>query len=843
MDFGLARLLAGDNASGSRPDRFVGTPAYMSPEQVRGDEVDHRSDIFSFGAVLYQMTTGLAPFRGGSSLELMQAVIEEKQTPPRELNPLVPPRLAEVIDRALAKSPDDRYQSVDEMTSDLKSIEAKVSLPTNPEFVRQSQRRRMFAVAGVAALLAVALGWFVWRSANENWARRQIPEILALAKAGRIFDAYDLAVRTRGYLPADEATLAPLMPALSTKLSVTSDPSGASVYLKRFSGGNEAASQAPEFVGTTPIKDLEIARGSYVVSIEKEGFVSFERTWSNAISGGFEAPIHVPPKPINVTLTPLSKQQPGMVFVPGGEDRLVAWWYRPTDAKVKLDDFFIDKFEVTNRDFKKFVDADGYKNERFWPEHFVKDGRKIPREDALRELVDTTGQPGPHGWAHGTYPEGKADHPVTGVTWYEAAAYAAFRGKSLPTIFQWDKAALYGAFSNSLGVSVPWGLYEEGALRGRANFDTHGSVPVGSFAFGMSPFGCYEMAGNVSEWCRNESSQGFIASGGSWASRPQAWGSHASYSGFYRSDKVGFRCVLNSPDATGDQGGTRIELDIKMPQYAVRPEAEVRSWFKQYYEYDKDLPLVPHVETAETNDWYRDRIEYNGAGGQRAIAYLYRPKHVPGPHQVIHLKPAGDVFAHFRTVPESIEYDYDSFLRAGRAVFAVVLRGNLEREHAARWPGNWTKVEHVEDVAHDIADQRRGLDYLLKRGDIDAHGVAFLGASIGGGMLVLPAIESRYRAVIISGFSLEAPDTKVHAAANSVNFLPLIRPHKLLIHGEFDELNPLKTVAEPAFNLLAEPKEKWFYPDGHRPDSVKQAQAVNEFLDKVIGPVKKPSPK
>ena len=86
----------------------------MSPEQARGQEVDHRSDIFSFGALLYHMCTGSVPFHGASSVEVMHAVITKTQTPVRELNLDTPRALAAVIDRAMAKSPADRYQSVEE---------------------------------------------------------------------------------------------------------------------------------------------------------------------------------------------------------------------------------------------------------------------------------------------------------------------------------------------------------------------------------------------------------------------------------------------------------------------------------------------------------------------------------------------------------------------------------------------------------------------------------------------------------------------------------------------------------------------------------------------------------
>jgi hypothetical protein len=100
-------------------------------------------------------------------------------------------------------------------------------------------------------------------------------------------------------------------------------------------------------------------------------------------------------------------------------------------------------------------------------------------EEAMAAFRDTTGRPGPATWELGTYPEGQADHPVGGVSWYEAGAYAAFAGKNLPTAFHWYNAAGLGNFSDILVAS---------------NYGSKGSAPVGQYQ-GLGPFGTYDMAG------------------------------------------------------------------------------------------------------------------------------------------------------------------------------------------------------------------------------------------------------------------------------------------------------------------------------------------------------------
>ncbi len=100
---------------------------------------------------------------------------------------------------------------------------------------------------------------------------------------------------------------------------------------------------------------------------------------------------------------------------------------------------------MTNRQFKEFVDQGGYRRRDYWREPFIDGGRSVPWEEAVERFRDATGQPGPATWKSGTYPDGQAEFPVGGVSWYEAAAYAAFAGKSLPTIHHWYRAAAPGA--------------------------------------------------------------------------------------------------------------------------------------------------------------------------------------------------------------------------------------------------------------------------------------------------------------------------------------------------------------------------------------------------------------
>ena len=108
----------------------------------------------------------------------------------------------------------------------------------------------------------------------------------------------------------------------------------------------------------------------------------------------------------------------------------------------KLSPYFIDKFEVTNKQFKQFIDDGGYENFQYWEGHGIHQRWEfLSWEEAKELMVDSTGVNGPLSWELGSYRNGEENLPVTGISWYEAQAYARYKGNILPPMYHWAKAA------------------------------------------------------------------------------------------------------------------------------------------------------------------------------------------------------------------------------------------------------------------------------------------------------------------------------------------------------------------------------------------------------------------
>ena len=228
LDFGLAKLVhnvgtdddAGADNSLTAVGVIPGTAVYMSPEQARSEPIDARSDLFSFGVVMYEMSTGKKPFAGNNSLMTLDAVLHQKPVPPRELNAQMPVELEGIIGKAMEKDRNHRYQSAVEMKTDLQLLkrETESGLVKTPSahtaklrvasktFGRSASRLHLWLLIGMAGLLVTVLAavgaYWVRHRAVANAEERNAIAVLPLQN----MSPYDMSVDYLRFALADELT-------------------------------------------------------------------------------------------------------------------------------------------------------------------------------------------------------------------------------------------------------------------------------------------------------------------------------------------------------------------------------------------------------------------------------------------------------------------------------------------------------------------------------------------------------------------------------------------------------------------------------------------------------------
>jgi len=272
----------------------------------------------------------------------------------------------------------------------------------------------------------------------------------------------------------------------------------------------------------------------------------------------------------------ISVEHDDMVYIPAGKFIMGSDFkdanedQKPAHA-VYLDAYYIDRFEVTNQQYEEFILAGGYQRKEFWTE----EGWEFMKRNNIKH---------PMGWGNPLFDE--PDQPVVGVSWYEAMAYAKWRGKRLPTEAEWEKAA-----RGTDGRIYPWGNGMD--FSKLMYFPGNGitTLIIGSFKGGASPYGVMDMAGNVWEWCLDRYDKYYyskspvrnpkgpnegdyhVLRGGAWDSiRIQL---RCIYRYYAKPDKraynIGFRCVRDAQEKSGEDSRSDSPSD-KPPQIVVEDE-------------------------------------------------------------------------------------------------------------------------------------------------------------------------------------------------------------------------------------------------------------------------------
>jgi formylglycine-generating enzyme required for sulfatase activity/dienelactone hydrolase len=798
-DFGLATGGGADEAGLTQPGMAVGTPFYMAPEQAEGEAVDARTDVYALGCVLFQMLAGRPPFTGDSTAAILGLHLREPPPALRTLRGEVPPAVEALVAKALAKDPALRFAHAGELADALALAERELHAGAGAAAGRRGTRTVLAVSSVLIVALAAVVLWMVSQQRERAWIEEvALPGIEAAVEAREYQDALDLARQVAAIDPQNPR-LEALWTTFSEEVEIVTEPAGARVSYRAI----DADDEAPWIeAGTTPFT-ARLPHGFQRFRFEKPGSMTTEIASHWYYLRGQ-----------TTTLAKEGEVPPDMVYVPGGVAALNIPGLDHIDD-VELVGAMIGRHEVTNAEYDAFVQAGGYEDERWWTEPMLRDGVELTLREARELLVDATRQTGPATWVAGRPPEGREQHPVAGVSWFEAMAYARWSGRTLPTVFHWNRAAE----TRLSAMVVP-----------KSNFDGEGTAPVGSYD-GMTAFGLFDMAGNVREWCLNPTSGGERAIlGGGHDDLPYMFNDFFAHDPWDRSSTNGLRTALYL-----EEPGEEVTGPIDPPFrdfFAEEPVSdEVFAVYRNLYRYD---PAPLNVEVLLTDDGHPDytvqKVAYDlPYGGERGAAYVYLPKRGQPPYPGLVYFPGSNAI-HQESSDGLVKPWFDWVMKAGYALIHPIYHGTYERgtELDSDYPDeSQLYFDHVVAWGKDLS---RGLDYLSSLPEVDGERLGYFGVSWGGAMAPqMIAIEPRIKvaALYVAGFCFQRSRPEVDA----LNYVTRVTVPVLMMNGRYDHFFPVESSQRPLFELLGTPPEhkRWFLTEGGH--NVPREDLIRETLE------------
>lgn len=661
-------------------------------------------------------------------------------------------------------------------------IKRKKAKTTNKKLEKKSRVKLILSIVLTGLVLLIFIYFFKKINSNQALVSEVIPELIEMYDSGKITESFLKSRELLDQYPNNEI------------IKSYFDKSSKYVYLKTDVDGVDVSVKYPSdstyfYLGKTPLDSFVVPNlwGNLSHKLKLvHNKIEYELNGNEWHNYRFPDPL---------------------IEIPDGHKVFLGtdpWMFLQgiNFEDIKLKSFSIDINEISNKVFQEFVDAGGYENPSFWDFPFQVGNKIYDFNSSIKLFTDRYEKPGPANWSYGKFPSGLDNQPVTGISWFEARAYAKFKNLNLPNIFQWTYAS--GIPENFMIVDQSVSInsnYNSTQLREITNSE-------GSYN------GLNNIGGNVKEWVLNpngDDKEKYSIMGGAYNESSYTFNNYYSLSPFDRSIGNGFRLSKN---LTNNQ--SNLDNDI-IPDFKRNFDDlndvsdEVFDVYKSQFEYNKTLDSkTTNFEVfQEGYTAQKFEMETTYESEEKLFGYvIYSNKFKDKYNPVIVYPNAGSIGTNTDDwLPVQLLNQFKYLIDEGYAIIHPVYHNTYSREKTIKTFWASDKVDYKDAIIKIGQDYKRSLDYIESRNDFNFDNMSYFGYSWGSTTSnYLLAIDDRIKSAVLCVGGLMLQKSKKEVEAHY--YVRRIKTPILHIIGKEDGIFGYEENYKPWKKLIGTPKNK-----------------------------------
>ncbi len=661
-------------------------------------------------------------------------------------------------------------------------VKRKNTNSSNKKLEKKSKTRLIVGIISSGLVLIIFIYFFRKINTNQNLVNEIIPELIEVFDSGKISKSFIMSRDLLKRYPKNEI-IKNYYSKSSRYVKLKTDKKGIDVSVM-YPGDSTY-----NYIGKTPI-DSFVVPNNYQYHYLKFSYDNAEFIEKSRNNHDYRFPENT-------------------IEIPTGHKPFLGitarrMWLQGLDFEnINIESFSIAENEVSNKDFQEFVNAGGYENPVYWDFPFQVGNKTYDFNSSIKMFTDRYGRPGPSNWAYGQFPTGLDNYPVTGISWFEARAYAKFLNLSLPNVYQWLLAS---------GNPEDLGNVNQYVTR-NSNYDSTQLREVTNESGSFN--GLNNIGGNVKEWTSNPNGynqEKFSIMGGAFNESSYTFNNYYSLSPFDRSIGNGFRLSKNLTN-----GQSKLDNDIipefKRNFYEIEDVSdEVFDVYKSQFDYNSQ-PLNSKTSNIESfRDGYTaQRFEMNTTyeNDEKLFGFiLYSNKFKDKYDPIIIYPTAGSIGTnnHNNLLNQTFNR-FKYLIDEGYAIIHPVYHNTYSREktHNTFWPNDSEKYKNT--IIKIGQDYKRSLDYIESRNDFNFENLSYFGASWGSTTSnYLLAIDDRIKAAVllVGGLMMQKSRKEVEAHY----YVRRIKTPILHIVGKEDGIFGFEESYKPWKELIGTPKDK-----------------------------------